>query len=543
MTSPNTSSPPRTLRLVLGDQLTSTVSSLRDVADGDVVVMAEVMEEASYVPHHKKKLAFVFASMRHFADELRADGVAVHYVRLDDRGNTGTVLGEVERALSDPAVTKQGLFDRLVATKAGEYRLTQAMARWPQRLGQAYDIAVELREDDRFLCSTDEFSSWATGRKALRMEYFYREMRRKHDVLMDGDKPVGGQWNYDADNRKAIDDTYTPPHRQRFVPDAVTGEVIDLVAQHFADNFGDLDGFDWAVTRADAQAALDHFIGDCLPTFGDYQDAMAAGEPFLSHGLISFYLNIGLLDPLACCRAAEAAYEQGDAPLNAVEGFVRQILGWREYVRGIYWQFMPEYKTLNALGADRPLPDFYWTGETDMACMADAITQTKRHAYAHHIQRLMVTGNFAMLAGVAPDPINEWYMAVYADAYEWVELPNTHGMAIFADGGIMASKPYAASGAYINRMSNYCGGCRYKVAKKNGPDACPFNYLYWDFLARNEDALRKNPRIGRIYGTWDRMTDERKQAVRDDTARFLHRIGLGQPVPNPSHNVNTEPAQ
>ncbi len=508
------------LRLVLGDQLSDGLSSLRDLGPDDLVVMAEVAEEANYAPHHKKKLAFVFAAMRHFAHRLRQNGVAVRYVGLDEPDNTGSLVGEAGRALADHPG-----FERVVVTEPGEWRLREALSGCSATLGRE----VELREDDRFLCSHDGFAAWADGRKSLRMEYFYRDMRKRHDILMDGSEPMGGRWNYDADNRQAIGDGYRPPERLRFAPDTVTRGVLDLVADQFADHFGDLEPFDWAVTHDDAQRALDHFLTDCLATFGDYQDAMAADAPFLSHGLISFYLNAGLLDPLACCRAAEAAFIDGAAPLNAVEGFIRQILGWREYVSGVYWRFMPDYRDLKPLGADRPLPEFYWSGETDLNCLRQVIGQTRQHAYAHHIQRLMVTGNFAMLAGVAPGPINEWYLAVYGDAYEWVELPNTHGMATFADGGIMASKPYAASGAYINRMSDYCGSCAYSVAQKNGPQACPFNYLYWDFLMRHEDTLRANPRIGRIYGTLDRMSDARKDAVREDAERFLTEIGLAQP--------------
>lgn len=507
------------LRLVLGDQLSLCLSSLRDAGEGDVVLLAEVAEEAAYAPHHKKKLAFVFSCMRHFAAELEGEGWRVRFVQLTDAANSGSLRGEVARALQETGL------GRVVVTEAGEWRLREDMRGWAEALG----VDVQIRPDDRFLCAHDEFAAWAKGRKALRMEYFYREMRRKYDVLMDEDQPVGGQWNFDADNRKAISESYTPPARLRFPTDDITRQVCALVENEFPKNFGVLDGFDWATTRADAERALAHFISDCLATFGDYQDAMATDEPFLSHGLISFYLNIGLLDPLACCRAAEAAYEEGAAPLNAVEGFIRQILGWREYVRGVYWLKMPEYKELNALNADQVLPDFYWTGDTSMHCMSQAIGQTRDHAYAHHIQRLMITGNFAMLVGVAPDEINAWYMGVYGDAYEWVELPNTHGMAIFADGGVMASKPYAASGAYINRMSNYCDSCSYSVTKKNGPKACPFNYLYWDFLMRNEDLLRKNPRIGRIYATLDRLSDDRKRAIRQDTASFFDEIGLRAP--------------
>jgi deoxyribodipyrimidine photolyase-related protein len=294
-----------------------------------------------------------------------------------------------------------------------------------------------------------------------------------------------------------------------------------MVETRFPDNFGSLEGYGWAVGRAEALEALREFVADALPVFGDYQDALKQGEPFLYHGLISPYLNAGLLMPREVCDAAEAAYREGAAPLNAVEGFIRQILGWREYVRGIYWLKMPEYRETNRLGADRRLPDFYWTAETDMNCLAQCVGDTRDHAYAHHIQRLMVLGNFALLAGLAPREVQDWYLLVYADAYEWVELPNVHGMVLFADGGLLASKPYAASGAYIDRMSDYCGNCRYDVKAKIGENACPFNYLYWDFLARNEKALAGNQRLAMPYRTLAKMAPERVAAIRRDAARFL----------------------
>jgi deoxyribodipyrimidine photolyase-related protein len=352
-------------------------------------------------------------------------------------------------------------------------------------------------------------------------------MRRKTGLLLTRDgAPEGGQWNYDQENRSPIDRHYRAPTRLRFATDDITNTVIEMVASRFAEHFGDHHGFDWAVTRTDALAALDHFIKDALPSFGTYQDAMARDEPFLSHGLISFYLNAGLLVPMEVCKAAERAYHGGSAPLHAVEGFIRQVLGWREYVRGIYWQNMPGYDDLNALNASGALPELYWTGQTRMACMAAVIDQTRRHAYAHHIQRLMVTGNFALLAGIAPRAVNEWYMSVFGDAYEWVELPNTHGMALFADGGIMASKPYAASGQYIHRMSDYCASCAYSVSRKTGDAACPFNYLYWDFMARNRSILSQNPRISRQYFTYDRMAPEQQRDIAESSAKFLRGIGV-----------------
>lgn len=505
------------LRLVLGDQLTRDLSSLRDVDPArDVVLMVEVGDEAVYVRHHKQKLVFILSAMRHFAQSLREEGLRVDYVTLDAPGNTGSFTGEVARALARRGAS------HVVATEPGEWRVLEMMRDWREEL----PVPVEIRDDDRFVCSREEFAAWAEGRKSYRMEFFYREMRRKTGLLMTPEgEPVGGQWNYDAENRKALPAGLAPPAHPRFAPDAVTREVIDLVAARFPDHFGDLEPFGWAVTREGALDALDAFVAERLSRYGDYQDAMKEGEPFLFHALISPYLNVGLLTPLEVCRAAVAAFERGEAPLNAVEGFVRQIIGWREYVRGIYWLRMPDYAATNALSATRRLPEFYWTADTDMACLRACIEDTRRHAYAHHIQRLMVLGNFALLAGVAPAQVQEWYLLVYADAFEWVELPNVHGMTLFADGGLLASKPYAASGAYIDRMSDYCAGCRYDVKGKAGEGACPFNYLYWNFLIENEKRLSGNPRMGMPYRNLARMNDERLREIVADAQAFLARVG------------------
>jgi deoxyribodipyrimidine photolyase-related protein len=419
--------------------------------------------------------------------------------------------------------------ERVVVTEPGEWRVREMMREW----------GTEILEDERFFATPARFARWADGRKQLRMEFFYREMRRASGLLMEGDEPTGGQWNFDHDNRKALPKDVKPPKRIRFEPDAITREVIAMVAQRFADHFGDLEPFGWAVTREGALEALDHFITACLPRFGDYQDAMKQGNGFLYHSVISPYLNVGLLTPREVCEQAEAAWKKGAAPLNAVEGFIRQILGWREYVRGLYWLKMPEYAETNFLNAKRPLPAFYWTGETAMNCMAQAIGDTKRTAYAHHIQRLMVTGNFALLAGIEPAQVEEWYLLGYADAFEWVELPNTHGMALFADGGIMASKPYAASGAYMDRMSDYCDGCTYDPDVKIGKNACPFNILYWDFLMRNEDALKGNPRMAMPYRTLAKMEPGRRAQIAAEAMAFLD--GLDHPPgPKDPHQLALE---
>ena len=499
------------LILVLGDQLSLNLSSLRGGnRANDVVLLAEVAAEADYVPHHRKKLAFVFAAMRHFAAGLAADGWRVDYVRLDDASNSGSLGGEVRRALA-----RHGL-SRVVVTEPGEWRLLSEMRGWPD---------AELLGDDRFLADRHGFAEWADGRKGLRMEHFYRLMRRKTGLLMDGDQPVEGRWNFDAENRKPAGDDLFLPQPLRFAPDAMTREVLDMVATRFPERFGTLEPFWFAVTREQALAAFDHFLKVALSRFGDYQDAMLAGHRFLFHAVISPYLNAGLLDPLELCRAVETEWRAGRVPINSAEGFIRQIIGWREFVRGIYWWRMPGYERENALDAHRPLPDFYWSGETKMACMAACIGQTRDEAYAHHIQRLMVTGNFALLAGIDPHELHRWYLAVYADAYEWVELPNTMGMSQFADGGLLASKPYAASGAYIDRMSDYCRTCHYDVKAKEGPKACPFNLLYWHFIARHRTRLSRNPRMAQMVRTWDRFAPERQEKLSRGAEAFLATLG------------------
>jgi len=509
------------LRVILGDQLSPDLSALSDLDPGrDTVLMMEVVEEATYVAHHKQKIVLVLSAMRHFADELRRRGVTVDYVQLDALDNTGTLTGEVQRA----AARHQP--DRLLVTEPGEWRVQAMVESWAGQTGRP----VEVRADNRFFASRARFAAWPRGRRVWRMEHFYHEMRREHAILMAGKQPAGGEWNYDSANRKRLPERTSPPVRRRFVPDATTREVMALVERRFGDHFGMLEEFGWPVTRADALLALDDFITQSLPGFGDYQDAMKAGAPFLFHSLLAPALNLGLLSPREVCGTAEAAWRAGAAPLNAVEGFVRQILGWREYVRGVYWTLMPGYAEGNALEATRKLPAFYWTGQTDMRCLGEAIASTARHAYSHHIQRLMVTGNFALLAGVVPHEIERWYLAVYADAFEWAEMPNTLGMAVFADGGRMASKPYAASGAYIDRMSDFCSRCAYDVKQKTGPRACPFNYLYWAFLIRQEDRLSGNPRLAMPYRMLAGWSQDRRTALLREADKFLDR-------PEENHNL------
>lgn len=505
------------LILVLGDQLTDGVAALK-AADrqSDIVVMAEVAEEGSYVPHHPKKIVLILAAMRKFAARLRADGWTVAYSELDDIENSQSIAGELVRRAAQYGASE------VISTRPGEYRLIAALEDCP--------LKVTLLEDDRFIASHREFEAWAEGRKALRMEYFYREMRRKTGLLMEGDKPAGGKWNYDHENRKPAPDDVAFSGPMQFAPDQVVEEVLDLVERRFGNHFGDARPFWFATEPEQAQQALSHFVTYALPRFGDFQDAMLADNRFLYHAMVSPYINIGLLDPLAVCQAVAQAWKDGHAPLNAAEGFIRQIIGWREYVRGIYFLEGPDYPRRNGLNHHRRLPDFYWGAETRMRCISKAVEQTGAEAYAHHIQRLMVTGNFALLAGVDPTEVSEWYLAVYADAFEWVEAPNVVGMSLFADGGVIASKPYVSSGAYINRMSDYCKGCAYKVNQKTGEGACPFNLLYWHFLDRHRDRFSNNPRMGNMYRTWDRMDEDRRDTVLREADAFLERMSAGELV-------------
>ena len=509
--------------MILGDQLSPSIASLDGLDPAaDVVLMAEVAAECTYVRHHAIKIVLVLSGMRHFAQALRERGITVDYIALDDPANTQSLRGELFRAI------ERHRPERVVATEPGEWRLSEDMRRWQEAAG----IEVDIRDDTRFFSRIQDFIFWARGRRGLRMEFFYRDMRRRTGILMDGETPAGDRWNFDPENRQSLPRHVQAPMVPLFPPDEITQDVITLVDTQFPKHVGHAADFALPVTREQARIALADFVENRLPNFGTWQDAMKTGQPALFHALVSTSLNLGLLEPREICEAAEAAYRHGHAPLNAVEGFIRQILGWREFVRGIYWANMPEYSTKNALGATRRMPWFYWSGETRMNCMHQAIGDTLRHAYAHHIQRLMITGNFALLAGLHPDDVDEWYLVVYADAYEWVEMPNTRGMALFADGGIMGSKPYAGSGAYINRMSDYCKSCAYDVKDAVGPRACPFNFLYWDFFARNETARAGNIRLAMPIKPLARMDPGKVAAMRANAAAFLESEQMN-PLPAP----------
>ncbi len=494
----------KTLRLIFWDQLSLSISSLKDIGPHDTILMCELRDEVTRIKHHPKKIALWFAAMRHFAQELKNQDINVHYVEFTDSFNTHSLTQEVRRAVHSLSIKK------IIVTEPGEYHFQKTIKSWEKSL----DVDLEIRIDNRFLCEIDEFKKWAYLKKELRMEYFYRNMRKKYNILMEPNgQPTGGLWNYDKENRKPPSSDIMPVQRISHKKSDILKNVLTLVRHNFDHHFGDLDPFYYAITRDQAMMELDHFIDRLLPCFGDYQDAMVKGNAYLYHSLLSSYINIGLLLPLEVCQKAELAYRKGKVSLNSAEGFIRQILGWREFIRGIYWLKMPEYGELNALEAKHPLPNFYWGEKTHMSCMEEAISHTKVHAYSHHIQRLMVTGNFALLAGLDVKEVQEWYLAVYSDAYEWVEMPNTLGMSLFGDGGIVASKPYAASGQYIKKMSNFCKQCYYDVKNMTGPKACPFNALYWNFLQHHRESFAKNPRLSFMYATWDKFETSKKEAI------------------------------
>ncbi|MFG0276084.1 MAG: cryptochrome/photolyase family protein [Phycisphaerales bacterium] len=507
-----------TLLVVFGDQLdlrAPTIRSLRK--DGDAVLMMEVRDEATHVPSHLQRIALFLSAMRHFALALHERGYRVHYVPLDDDDNTRAFDGEFRRAVEALAPK------RIVVVHPGEWRVLRMVEAWQDDL----DTEIEIVDDDHFLCPLEEFSAWAEGRKSLVLEHFYRDMRKRLGVLVDDDgKPVGGEWNFDKQNREAFDSEPDLPSPYRARPDDVTKEVLALVRKSFPDAPGSIEDFGWPVTRAEARRALKDFIEHRLPKFGDHQDAMWTGAAFVYHALLSPALNLKLLDPREVYETAIEAHDAGRAPINAVEGFVRQIIGWREFIRGVYWHEGPGYADRNELDQHGELPKLYWTGDTDMRCMRECVGQVLEHAYGHHIQRLMVTGNFALIAGVAPNAISDWYLAMYADAVDWVTLPNTLGMVMHADGGVVGTKPYAASGQYIKRMSNYCAHCRYDPGARTGDDACPFTVFYWDFLIRNESRFADNRRMKLMYSHVRKMDRDQRTEITVSARRLRKRLGV-----------------
>jgi deoxyribodipyrimidine photolyase-related protein len=503
----------RRLNLILGDQLDRHSLLFNDVdSDIDCFWMAEVREESTHVWSHKQRIALFLSSMRHFAEELREQKLPLIYQALKDHH-----FESLAEALADTLQKEKP--QEVCFVTPGDYRVTESLVNTCKQ----YQVPFKQLNDQHFLSTPQEFKQWAEGKKQLRLEYWYRELRKKYQILMEDEKnPLGGQWNYDQSNRKAFkkEGPQNIPSTISWEADKTTQAVIELVNEEYPDHPGELITLYWSVTPQQAQQALERFFDHCLDNFGDYQDAMWTDEPFLNHSLISSALNLKLLHPLQVIQTAEKHHRENGAPLAAVEGFIRQILGWREYVRGLYWLHMPDWVEMNALNAKQSLPNFYWTGDTEMTCLHHSIKQTLKHGYAHHIQRLMVTGLFSLLYGVDPKQIHQWYLAIYVDAVEWVELPNTLGMSQYADNGIMASKPYIASGNYINKMSNYCKKCRFNPAKAIGEDACPFTTLFWDFLDTHADTFKSNPRMGFMLKNLERKTEADIQQIKAQAKSF-----------------------
>lgn len=497
--------PARTLRLVLGDQLHRGHSWFTRVDPQVVYTLMEVRQETDYVLHHAQKILAIFAAMRAFAQHLRARGHRVRYVALDDASNRQSIPDNLSALASHYGV------QRVEWQQPDEWRLDAQLQAWAA--AQALDHAVV--DSEHFLTARGDLAALMGRRRQWLMEHFYRQMRRRWKVLLDAHgEPEGGQWNFDHDNR--LPWPGTPPEPTDWRPQHDHSELWRTVQREGVQSFGQpqAQALRWPLDRDEALACLEAFVTQALPHFGRYEDAMAAQAPRLFHSLLSFALNVKMLHPLEVVQRAEAAWRAGQAPIAAVEGFVRQILGWREYVRGIYWAHMPGYASLNALAHDTPLPRWFWSGDTRMRCLHLAITQSLDTAHAHHIQRLMVIGNFALLAGLQPQALHRWYLGIYIDAFEWVELPNTLGMSQRADGGVIATKPYVSSAAYLRRMGDYCKGCAYDPTQKVGARACPFNALYWDFFDRHAQALQGNPRLALVFRQMQKMPAEQMQALR-----------------------------
>ena len=495
---------------ILGDQLNPGISSLAGIDESEcVVLMIESLARARQRPYHKQKLVFIWSAMRHFAQELRELGYQVDYYEAQPNLEVGL-----------NAHFKKYCPSRLRLMETAEHGRSARLV----DLVEKHDFPVEVTPNNMFLSQRAEFARSARGKKSLLMEQFYRHMRRQTGLLMNGDEPEGGHWNYDKLNRQRPPASYVYPPVPRYGPDQITQAVIELVGPEFPEHFGELGNFWLPVTRQDARHFAHDFFENRLDLFGPYEDAIVVGEPSLFHSLLSPLLNVGLLEPLEICRQAEARYYTGQARLNSVEGFIRQIIGWREFIYQIYHLKMPGYAEANHFATDLSLPDFYWSGETDMSCVADAVGNLQRYGLNHHIQRLMITGNFALIAGIDPQAVNDWYWSAYADAYEWVVTPNVLGMALYADGGLLATKPYAASANYINKMSNCCAGCVYNHREIVGDSACPFNALYWDFLARNYPTLNQNPRLNLVMALYDKRDPDQMQAIRRRAAEIRGKL-------------------
>jgi deoxyribodipyrimidine photolyase-related protein len=506
----------KTLRLILGDQLNSNHSWYNNVNDSVTYVMMEIRSETDYAKHHIQKVIGIFSAMRYFKYDLIANNHKVIYIYLNDNNNLNTFEKNIKNLIS------LHNFTHFEYQLPDEYRVDLDL----KNLCKTISISNAVVDSEHFFTTRNELGDFFEGKKMYLMESFYRAMRKKHNVMMDGNKPLTGQWNYDGENRKKL------PKNHKLILPIVFNNDVSLIYEEIIkatiETIGTVDAnnFVWPINRLQSLELLDFFAEHCLQLFGSYQDAMTPNEWSLYHSRISFSMNVKMISPQEVIERCIEEWRKrpNEIEFNQLEGFVRQIIGWREYMRGIYWSKMPEFASMNFFNNQEKLPDWFWTGKTKMNCMKDAINQSLQFAYAHHIQRLMITGNFALLAGIHPDEIDAWYLGIYIDAFEWVEITNTRGMSQFADGGIVGTKPYVSSASYIDKMSHYCGSCFYKKALKTGEKSCPFNSLYWNFYDRNEAKLSKNPRIGMMYNVWRKMKPEDKTAMLEQADYYLKNI-------------------
>lgn len=506
----------KTLRLILGDQLNSKHSWFETVNESVTYVLMEIRTETDYAQHHIQKVVGFFAAMQCFAIKLKSKKHSVIYIHLNDQNNLQSFDKNIQYLI------QQNNFTHFEYQLPDEFRVDQQL----KQLCETISIASSVVDSEHFFTSREELGHFFEGKKTFLLESFYRSLRKKHDVLMQGDKPLTGQWNYDGENRKKLPKNHKPTAPLVFENDV--SKIHSEIQLTNIKTIGTIDAknFVWPINRKQSLELLDFFVVECLPLFGSYQDAMTPNEWSLYHSRISFSMNIKMISPQEVIDRAIQEWQSrsNEIEFNQLEGFVRQIIGWREYMRGIYWLKMPDYATMNFFNNQEKLPDWFWTGKTKMNCLKDAINQSLEYAYAHHIQRLMITGNFALLAGIHPDEIDAWYLGIYIDAIEWVEITNTRGMSQFADGGIVGTKPYVSSASYIDKMSHYCGSCFYNKALKTGEKSCPFNSLYWNFYDKNEDKLAKNPRIGMMYNVWRKMKPEAKVALLEQANYYLKNI-------------------
>jgi deoxyribodipyrimidine photolyase-related protein len=506
----------KTLRLILGDQLNSNHSWFKTVDNTFIYVLMEVRTETDYATHHIQKVVGFFTAMRAFAEELIAKKHSVIYIKLNEKDNQQSFEKNLQKIFSEKNITH---FEYQLPD---EFRLDQLLSIFSNHLAITHSVV----DSQHFFATRNELGDFFSGKKMFLMESFYRDMRKKHHVLMEGSQPISGKWNHDGDNRKKLPKNHKPILPLVF--NNVVSEIVNEIKAANIKTIGTIDpkNFVWPINRQQSLELLDFFVTECLHLFGSYQDAMTPNEWSLYHSRLSFSMNLKMISPLEVVTKAIEEWQKrpDEIEFNQLEGFVRQIIGWREYMRGIYWLKMPDYAKMNFFNNQEKLPQWFWTGKTKMNCLKDAIQQSLQFAYAHHIQRLMITGNFALLAGIHPDEVDAWYLGIYIDAIEWVEITNTRGMSQFADGGIVGTKPYVSSAAYIDKMSHYCGSCYYDKSVKSGSKACPFNSLYWNFYDKNEDKLGKNPRIGMMYNLWRKMKPEDKTALLKQAEYYLKNI-------------------